>query len=109
MNQPTTSANSVVLMNVFTVDPVDQQRLIEVLTRATDGLVNHAPGFLSATLHRSLDGRKVAMYARWRSIEDYQAMRKDPRPLVYLEEALTIATFELGLYEVVKTFDPAGE
>lgn len=49
------------------------------------------------------------MYAQWRSVEDYQAMRNDPRPLPFLEEALTIATFEPGMYEVVKTFEPAIE
>jgi hypothetical protein len=31
-------------------------------------------------------------------------MRKDPAPLPYLQEALTIAKFEPGMYEVVETF-----
>jgi len=36
--------NSVVtLINVFTVDPANQQRLIELLTCATEGSVRHAP------------------------------------------------------------------
>jgi hypothetical protein len=33
------------------------------------------------------------MYAQWRSVEDYQAMRQDPGPLPFLEEALTIAVY----------------
>jgi hypothetical protein len=41
------------------------------------------------------------MYAQWRSIDDYQAMRLDPAPLPFLQEALTIAKFEPGVYEVV--------
>jgi hypothetical protein len=49
------------------------------------------------------------MYAQWRSAEDYQAMRQDPGPLPFLEEALTIAKFEPGMYEIVRTFWPAGE
>src|SRR6266851_3789291 len=56
-----------------------------------------------------LDGTKVTMYAQWRSVEDYQAMRQDPAPLPFLQEALTIATFEPGMYEVVQTFAPLGE
>jgi hypothetical protein len=44
------------------------------------------------------------MYAQWRSIEDYEAMRADPAPLPYLQQALTIATFEPGMYEVVQTY-----
>jgi hypothetical protein len=49
------------------------------------------------------------MYAQWRSIEHYQAMRQDAGPLPFLQEALTIAKFEPGIYEVARTFAPAGE
>jgi quinol monooxygenase YgiN len=94
------------VINVFTVEPARQQQLIELLTRATNESVRHAPGFMSARLHRSLDGTKVAMYAQWRSNEDYQAMREDPAPLPYLEQALAIAKFEPGMYEVVQAFLP---
>jgi len=76
----------------------------EKLIKATDSFVRHAPGFVSSSLHRSIDGTKVTMYAQWRTIEDYQAMRRDPAPLPYFKEALTIATFEPGMYEVVETF-----
>ena len=102
------SNKPVTLINVFTVEPGKQQELIELLIQATEGSVRHAPGFLSARLHRSLDGTKVTMYAQWRSNEEYQAMRKDPGPLPYLQQALAIAKFEPGMYEVVKTFSPAG-
>lgn len=94
------------LINVFTVDPANQDRLLDLLSRATDEFVSRAPGFVSSTLHRSLDGTKVTMYAQWRSAEDYEAMRQDPGPLPFLEEALTIAKFEPGMYEVVRTFSP---
>jgi quinol monooxygenase YgiN len=97
----------VVLINVFTVEPVDQQRLVDLLIRATEGTVNSAPGFISSTLHRSIDGTKVTMYAQWRSEEDYRAMRLDPAPLPFLQEALTFATFEPGIYDIVRTFAPS--
>src|SRR6202521_3081445 len=97
------------LINVFTVEPANQRPLVELLTEATEVSVRRAPGFVSASLHRSTDGTKVTMYAQWRSIDDYQAMRQDPAPLPFLQEALTIAKFEPGVYEVVRTFTPAGE
>jgi quinol monooxygenase YgiN len=96
----------VTLINVFTVDPSNQERLIELLTRATETSVRHAPGFISANLHRSIDGTKVTMVAQWRSAEDYQAMRNDPAPLPFLQEALTIAKFDPGMYHVARTFAP---
>ncbi|HSC61261.1 MAG TPA: antibiotic biosynthesis monooxygenase family protein [Rhizomicrobium sp.] len=97
----------IALINVFTVQPLNQQRLVDLLVRATDEFVSRAPGFLSSSLHRSFDGTKVTMYAQWRSIEDYEVMRRDPGPRPFLEEALTIAKFEPGIYEIVRTFSPA--
>jgi quinol monooxygenase YgiN len=104
------SANSsvITLINVFTVEPTNQQRLVDLLTEATEASVRQAPGFVSASLHRSIDGTKVTMYAQWRSIDEYQAMRRDPAPLPYLHEALTISKFEPGMYEVVRVFAPVG-
>jgi quinol monooxygenase YgiN len=97
----------IVLINVFTVDPANQQRLVDILTKATDVFVRQAKGFISATLHRSIDGAKVTMYAQWQSVAEYQAMREDPAPRPLFEEALSIAEFEPGAYEVVRTFAPA--
>ena len=94
----------VTLINVFTVEPRNQQRLIDLLVEATDRSVRHAAGFISARLHRSLDGTKVTMVAEWRSAADYEVMRADPAPLPYLQQALAIAKFEPAMYEVVRTF-----
>jgi hypothetical protein len=95
----------VTFINSFKVEPANQRRLIDLLVRVTDAFVRHAPGFISSSLHRSVDGTKVTMYAQWRTIEDYEAMRRDPAPLPYLQEALTIATFEPGMYEVAEAFE----
>ena len=94
------------LINVFTVEPINQQRLVDLLTLATQGIVQHITGFISASLHRSLDGTKVTMYAQWRSLEDYQNMRNNSTASPYLHEALTFAQFDPGMYEVVETFLP---
>ena len=99
-------ANLITFINVFTMDPSNQSRLVELLIKVTDAHVRHAPGFISSSLHRSLDGTRVTMYAQWRSLEDYEAMRRDPGPVPYLQEALTIAKFEPGIYDVVESFAP---
>ncbi|HEX9608264.1 MAG TPA: antibiotic biosynthesis monooxygenase family protein [Gemmatimonadaceae bacterium] len=96
----------VTLINVFTGAPAHQQEVVDLLARATATSVRYAPGFISASLHRSLDGTKVVMYAQWRSIEDYEAMRENPAPLPYLQQAVALAKFEPGMYEVVETFPP---
>jgi quinol monooxygenase YgiN len=96
----------ITLINVFTVDPTKQEELIGLLAQATEASVRHAPGFISASLHRGRDGTKVTMYAQWESREAYQAMRQNPGSAPYLERALAIATFAPGMYEVVQTFAP---
>jgi quinol monooxygenase YgiN len=103
----TPSRKLVILINVFTVEPDNQQQLVELLARATETSVRHVPGFISAILHRSLDGTKVTMYAQWRTLADYQAMRENPTAPPYLQQALTIAKFYPGMYEVVETFSGA--
>jgi quinol monooxygenase YgiN len=108
-DHPRGSGRSVILINVFTVDPIDQQRLVDLLTAATEATVSRPPGFISATLHRSLDGSKVTMYAQWQSIEDYQRMREDPQAVPLFQEMLKIARFEPGIYQVVRTFMPPGD
>jgi quinol monooxygenase YgiN len=107
---PATSPSTEVLVviNVFTVSPENQARLVELLARATESTVRHVPGFISATLHQSRDGTKVAMHAQWRSWDDYQRMRENTAASPFLTEALTFSTFEPGFYRVVETFSPAG-
>jgi quinol monooxygenase YgiN len=96
----------VTLINVFTVAPENQKKLLDLLAQATVSAVRDSPGFISAIMHRSLDGTRVAMYAQWSSTEAYEAMRDRSVPERYLEQALAIAKFEPGTYEVVQTFRP---
>ena len=39
---------------------------VELLIKATNDSIRYAQGFISASLHRSIDGTKVTMYAQWR-------------------------------------------
>lgn len=100
-------SQAIVLINVFTVAPEDQERLVTLLTKATEESVKFIEGFDSSTLHKSIDGTKVTMYAQWRSREDYENMRKNTGASPYLEEALQFARFEMGMYEVVRKFEAA--
>src|SRR3979490_336315 len=76
MTRISAQSNVITLINVFTVKPANQRRLVELLTEATEASVRRAPGFVSASLHRSPDGAKVTIYAQWRSIEGRAARRR---------------------------------
>jgi hypothetical protein len=48
----------------------------------------------------------VTMYAQWATPEDYDRMRARPDASPVLAEALSIARFEPGFYEVTRVFTP---
>jgi len=93
-----------VLINTFTVAPENQQRLIDLLIEITNESIVHIEGFITSTLHQSVDGTKVTMYAQWTSREAYEEMRKRPVASSALTEALSFATFEMGMYDIVQVF-----
>ena len=90
----------VTLVNVFTVEPDDQQRLVALLLKATEETMSALPGFVSANIHASLDGRHVANYAQWRREEDFRAMLQNPEAQAHMKVALSMAKVEGYLYRV---------
>ena len=88
------------LINVFTVRPEDQQRLVDLLIEATEQTMKRLPGFVSANIHKSLDGTKVVNYAQWRTKGDFEAMRQNPEARPHMEAAAAIAAFDPILCEV---------
>jgi quinol monooxygenase YgiN len=93
------------LVNVFTVDPGRQQELVDLLTEATEQTMKHLPGFVSANIHRSLDGQKVVNYAQWESREAFDAMRANPQAVPHMKAAAALARFDPILCEVVEAID----
>ena len=89
------------LVNVFTVLPEAQQRLVDLLIEATEQVMRQRSGFVSANIHASLDGHRVVNYAQWRSSEDFQAMLKDPAAREHMTAVSALAQAEPHLYEVV--------
>jgi antibiotic biosynthesis monooxygenase (ABM) superfamily enzyme len=52
------NADLMTLVNVFTVEPENQEKLVTLLTEATEQVMRSLPGFVSANIHRSLDGNR---------------------------------------------------
>lgn len=88
------------LINVFSVAPDKQNELVSLLVEATEKTMKHAPGFVSANIHRSFDGKKVVNYAQWESMAAFEAMRKDPAAAAHMKAAAGLAQFEPILCEV---------
>lgn len=100
-------ANAVVtLINTFTVKPENQAQLVQLLEEATEQVMSHLPGFVSANLHASLDGTRVVNYAQWRDEAAYKAVLADERAKPHMMKAAALAQgFEPVLYKVSATHD----
>ena len=79
-------------INTFMVEPENAERLLEVLKTATQDIFRYQPGFLSVSLHMSLDRRRITNYAQWRAKEDYAAMSKNPDVQEHMKKAAALAT-----------------
>lgn len=96
----TTDQDIVTLINVFTVTPEVQQQLAHLLVEATEQVMRHRPGFVSANIHTSLDGSRVVNYAQWRTAEDFEAMLNDTSAREHMSAASDLAAAEPRLYKV---------
>jgi quinol monooxygenase YgiN len=92
----TIRANSgvVTLINVFAVNPENQQSLVAVLMEGTEALMSRRPGYISASIHVSKDGRRVINYSQWKSLEEIEAMRQHPDVGPYMKRVAGLGTFE---------------
>ena len=101
MTRITTGSDCVTLINTFFVAPDNADRLVALLETATNEVMKAQPGFISANLHKSLDGKRVLNYAQWRSAEDFQAMLKNPQAQAHMAPIGKFASFDAHLYSVV--------
>ena len=96
-------ANCVTLINVFTVEPEKQQQLLSLLTELTTNSMRHLPGFVSGSIHRSLDGTRVAIYGQWRTLADLKNMVRTRESIPQMQAALTLTSgTDAKVYEVVE-------
>lgn len=98
-------AELITLVTVYTVEPSNQQKLLDVLDTATVEVMQHLDGFVSANFHKGSDGTSVVNYAQWRNPEAFEAMLANPDAQKHAQEAANLATkVERHLCEVESVF-----
>jgi hypothetical protein len=90
----------ITLINVFTVDASNQEKLVQLLQDDTLEVMQYFHGWVSASIHASLDGKTVVNYAQWKTIEDWQAMTKDTGAKDRIENMRKLAVSNPHLYLV---------
>ena len=84
-------AGYVTIMNTYAVAPERAEALLDLLVRATNEILRHVPGFVSANFHVNLDCTQVVNYAQWRSREAIAAARDAPEVAARIREAAQLA------------------
>ncbi|NEP57641.1 MAG: antibiotic biosynthesis monooxygenase [Symploca sp. SIO2G7] len=106
---PTIATNNelITVIVLFRVEPEQQQKLIEAIASFL-ATVKTQPGFVSASIHKSLDGLKVANYAQWRSIEDYEAFLQNSEVQALGAKLSEFPQPDSQIYEVVSSDSKVG-
>ena len=89
-------------INLFSCEASNQQLLIDVLIESVRA-VCHLPGWLSANIHRGLNGTHVVNYAQAESYEASQQIIGKLKADGYLDRNKLFGEAHPGLYEVVFT------
>ncbi|WFU82147.1 antibiotic biosynthesis monooxygenase [Bradyrhizobium sp. CIAT3101] len=97
-----TGSDVATLVNVFTVEPDNQQKLVQLLKEGTETFFSKQPGFISSSVHASKEGGRAINYSQWRSAGDIESFRKDPKFAPYIQRLAAIAKAETILCEVVE-------
>lgn len=96
------NAALITIINKFSVEPNNQNMLLKYLDDLRM-VVEKLTGFISANVHKSIDGTRIVSYAQWKSKENYQAVYTNLEAKQHLDEIKKISKFNWNFYEVVYT------
>ena len=79
------------LLDILTVEPENQPKLIELLRGDTENVVSTLDGWISTSFIAGKDQRHVAIYSLWRDLASAEATRANPDMVAYFPR---IAAFD---------------
>jgi quinol monooxygenase YgiN len=84
----------ITLINILTVEPENQQKLIELLRGNTKNVVSRLDGWISTSFIAAKDQRHVVIYSQWRDLASVEAMRANPDMVAYFPRIAALAAFD---------------
>ena len=96
------------VMLTYKVKPEDQEKVIEI-AQGFATIANEQPGFISSSIHRSVDVTRVMNYGQWDSSEAYKLFMENKELQESIPELARLVRsnkveLEWKYYEVVNTF-----
>jgi quinol monooxygenase YgiN len=89
------------LINILTVEPENQQKLIKLLRDNTESVVTRLDGWISTSFIAAKDQRHVVIYSQWRDFASVEAMRANPDMAAYFPRIAALAALDSFAGDVV--------
>jgi hypothetical protein len=100
---------SPILIDVWTVDPSQQDELARGISDGVrDVIVGHR-GFVSAQLYESISGDAMMVMVRMRTIKERQELTDSPEAHGLLRELRAIARSHVRLFQLIENFGESDE
>ena len=107
MPQIRTSNQPVTQITIIEAEPGKQAEALKLMSDRAR-FMSRQPGFVSISLHRSLDGKRIVNYVQWQSREQLQSAHKSPDFRKEWDRFDNLADgIDPHLYEVVQVTDGA--
>ncbi len=87
--------SGITLIDVFSVDPKNQDKLVQIMVEVTEKTLKHIPGFISMSVHKSLDGKRVTNYEQWESVKHCEMMYQNTEVRQHIQKAVAIAKADI--------------
>ena len=89
------------LINLLTVEPENQEKVIELLRGNTENVVSRLDGWISTSFIAAKDQRHVVIYSQWRDFASLEAMRANPDMVAYFPRIAALAALDSFAGDVV--------
>jgi quinol monooxygenase YgiN len=90
----TLTKNVITLINILTVEPENQPKLLTLLRDNTEKVVSTLDGWISTSFIAARDQHRVAIYSQWRDLASVEAMRANPDMAAYFPKIAALAAFD---------------
>jgi quinol monooxygenase YgiN len=82
------------LINVLTVEPENQLKLLQSLRQNAESVVSTLPGWISTSFIVSHDKTRVVIYSQWRDLAAVRAMQSHAQMRAYFPHVAALASFD---------------
>jgi quinol monooxygenase YgiN len=82
------------LINILTVEPENQQKLIKLLRDNTETVVSRLDGWISTSFIAATDQRHVVISSQWRGLASVEAMQTNPNMVADFPRIAALAAFD---------------